>query len=161
MVVLVACGPDSCPIHGCQLQVESKKLGARGPRRPHPPFNSTQIFLSLSSSRVFQPHFGRPSKLFLSHLPHPTTSDSHLPRTLPHAILDPVLIITRASFLLSRQPRFARRHAQGATSRSAFGCSTRHHPSHGKNSPSLPPAPSTQHFPSITMMTQSNVFYSN
>lgn len=42
-----------------------------------------------------------PPKLFLSQLPHPTTSDSHLPKTLPHAILDPVLVITRASFLLS------------------------------------------------------------
>lgn len=52
----------------------------------------------------------------------------------------------RHSSSRSTESRFARRHAQGATSRSAFGCSTRHHLSHGKNFPSHPPAPSTNTF---------------
>lgn len=77
---LVACAPDSCPAQSTwflSCKWTSRSLVHVDPARPRPPFNSTQIFLSLSRSRVFQPHFGRPSKTFP--LPSSTPNNLRLP----------------------------------------------------------------------------------
>lgn len=166
MVVLAGL-VDSCPVPVSTGMVASckwvKKLGARGPRRPHPPFNSTENFLSLSSSRVFQPHFGRPSKPFpLSsstpnnlRLPPPEDAASRDSGSGPdhhESVIPPLARPSPDS--RAGTPKERRVGARLAVRRAIISHMVRilHLP---------PPAPSTKHFPSITMMTQSNVFYSN
>lgn len=78
VVVIAACPVDSYPVPvsaaSCRWSPEAWCTWTVTAPPICPSFNSTENFLSLSNSRVFQPHFGRSSKTF----PLPTSTPNNL-----------------------------------------------------------------------------------